>query len=83
MVYNFCNCASSSTLISPDAILFYRALTCSSVVQIFSCRYQTCFSLEDRDGFTIGTYDSTELGSPEGSTEITTGVNLEGLLLGD
>ena len=35
------------------------------------------------DGCTLGTYDDTDLGSPEGSTEVTKVGNLEGLLLGD
>ena len=33
--------------------------------------------------FTLGTYDGADLVSPEGSTERTTGVNFEGLLLCD
>ena len=33
-------------------------------------------------GFPLGTYDCTELGWLEGSTEGTEGVNLEGVLLG-
>ena len=32
---------------------------------------------------TLGTYDGTEIGSPEGSNERTTSGNLEGLLIGD
>ena len=35
------------------------------------------------DGFTVGTYVGTETGSPEESTEGTTGVNIEWLLLSD
>ena len=34
-------------------------------------------------GFILGTYDGADIGWPEGSTEISTGGNLEGLLLGD
>ena len=33
------------------------------------------------DGFILGTYDDTELGSLEGSTEVLSEVNFEGLLL--
>ena len=32
--------------------------------------------------FTLGTYDGTDIGSTEGSTQLTTGGNNEGLLLG-
>ena len=35
------------------------------------------------DGFTIGTYDVTDIESTEGSTAGTTGVSIEGLFLGD
>ena len=34
------------------------------------------------DGFTLGTYDCTQLGLSEGSSEGTADENLEGLLLG-
>ena len=42
----------------------------------------TCCSLVAFDGFTLGTYDNTDLGSPEESTEKIAEGNLEGLLLG-
>ena len=82
IMYNSHNWAASSTLISPDAIILYRALTCSSVAHRFSCRSPTFCSIVALYGSTLGTYDGIELISPEGSTEGTTGGNLETLLLG-
>ena len=61
--------AASSTGIFPDAIIFFMALTCSSVVRLYSCWYPTCFSVGDLDGFTLGTYDGADMVLPEGSTE--------------
>ena len=81
IIYNSRNWESLSTLISPDAIIFSRALTCSIIFHIASCRFPVGFSLGSLDGFILGTYDGTELGSPYGSNEGTTYVKLEGLLL--
>ena len=72
-IYNYYNCSNHSTLIYPDVIITSRALTCSNVVHIYSCRALACCSLWTLYGFTIGEYDGTEIGSPEGSTDITTG----------
>ena len=82
IVYESCNWETSSTLISPDAIIFSRALTFSSVVRVSYCRDPTYCSLGALDLFTLGTYDGTDIGSTEGSTQLTTGGNNEGLLLG-
>ena len=41
----------------------------------------TCCSLGPLDGFTLGTYDDTELVSLEVSTEVIAEGNLEGLLM--
>ena len=81
--YNSRNWSASSTLISPDEIIFSRDLSCSSVFRISSCKALSYCSLGDLDGFTLGTYDVTELGSPEVSTEVTKCGNLEVLLIGD
>ena len=62
IIYNFCNWSASSTLISHYTIIFYRSLTCSSVVRLYSCRFPTCCSLGDLNGFTLVTYYGTELG---------------------
>ena len=83
IIYNSCNWAASSTLIYTYVIISTRDLNCSSVVRLYSCKYPTCCSFGALDIFTLGTYDGTDLGSPEGSTEVTTGGNLEGLLIGD
>ena len=77
------NWSDSSTLIYPDAILSYRPLTCSSVVSCSSFRSQTCCSLGDLDESKLGTYDGTDIGLQEGSTERTTSGKLKDLLLGD
>ena len=74
IIYNSRNLAASYTLISPDAIIFFRALTCSSDVRLSYCRSLTYCSLGALDGFTLVTYDGT--GSPEGSTEVTVEGNL-------
>ena len=63
-IYNFCNWAASSTLISPDTIIFSRDLTCSISVRLSSCIHLNCFSLGDPYGFTIVTYDGTYIVSP-------------------
>ena len=81
--YNSRNWPASYTLISNDEIIFSRDLSCSSVVRISSCKALTCCLLGDMDGFTFVTYDVTDLGSPEGSTEVTKCSNLEVLLIGD
>ena len=52
-------------------------------MRLYSCRDPTCSSFGDLDGFTLGTYDGTDIGSLEGWTERTTGGNIEVLLLGD
>ena len=83
IIYNYHNWADSSTLIYLDAIISSMDLTCSSVFRIYSCRDPTCCSLGALDGFTLVTYNGTEMVSLEGSTEGTTGCNLEGFLLGD
>ena len=82
MKHNHCNCAASSTLISPDAIIFSRDLTGSSVVLVYFCRSLTCGLLGALDIFALITYDSTDLGSPEGSTEGTIYGSLDELLRG-
>ena len=66
IIYNICNWSASSTLISRYAIIFSMALNCSSVVRISSCRNPTCCSLGYLDGFTLDTYDGTELVYLEG-----------------
>ena len=71
-----------STLISPDSIISYRDLTCSSDVRLSFCRAPTCCSLGYLYVFTLGTYNCTYLGLLEGSTERTTCGNLDVLLLG-
>ena len=71
-----------SALISPGAIIFSRESTCSSVVCLYSFIALACCSLGDLYGFTFCTYDVTDIGSPEISTQLITGGNLEGLLLG-
>ena len=68
-------------LISFDEIISSRTLTCSSVVRLYSCIALTYYSFGDLDGFTLGTYNGADLGSPEESTERTTVGNLEGLIL--
>ena len=69
IIYNFCNRADSYTFISPDTIVSSRALTCTSVVRLSYCKSLTCCSPGTLDGFTIDTYDDTDLVSPEGSSE--------------
>ena len=83
ILYNYHNWAVSCTLISPDGIIFSKDLTCSSVVSFSSCISLNFCSLKSIDGFTVGTYVGTETGSPEESTEGTTGGNIEWLLLSD
>ena len=67
IIYNFCKWSASSTLISHYAIIFSRALTYSSVVCLSSCINLTCSSIGSLYGFTLVTYDSTELGYLEGT----------------
>ena len=83
IIYNFYNWSASSNLIFLDVIIFSRDLACSSVVRLYYCRSPTCCSLGALDGFTLGTYDDTELGPLEGLTEGITEGKFEGLLLGD
>ena len=83
IIYNSHNWEASYSWISPDEIISSRGLNCWSVFLIYSCIYLICCSFVSLDGFTLSTYDGTDLGSPEGSTEVTTGDNLEGLFLGD
>ena len=83
IIYNSCNWADSSILFSPDEIIYSGGLTCSNVVRLYSCRDPTSFSLGALYGFTLCTYDGTDIVSPEASTEVTTGGNLKGLLLVD
>ena len=54
---------------------------CSSVVGFSSCISPNCCSIGALYGLIIGTYDVTELGTLEVSTEVTTDGNLEGLFL--
>ena len=70
IIYNSCNWSDLSYLISPGKIIFSRALTCSSAVCLYFCRVPTSCSLVALDGFTLGTYDCTKLGSPEWSTVV-------------
>ena len=83
IIYNSCNWAASFTLISPVAITFFSYLACSSVVRLSYCISPSCCSHGALCGFMLDTYDGTERGSTNGSFEITTGGNLEGLLLRD
>ena len=55
----------------------------SGIVCLSSCRSAACCSLGALDRFTLGTYDGTDLGSTEGSTERGTYGKVEGFLLGD
>ena len=62
IIYNFCNWSASSTLIYRYAIISPRDLTCRSVFRVYSCRALTCCPCGALDGFTLGTYDATEIG---------------------
>ena len=81
IIYNLCNLSASSTLISCYAIIFSRFLTCSICFRLYSCRSPTCCSLGALYGFTLGTYDYTEIGSPEGSTVVLFVVGIFGVVL--
>ena len=83
IIYNPCNWSDPFALISCDKIIFSRNLTCSSVVRLYSCRSLNCCSFGALYGLTLVTYDGTDLGSPEGSTERTTDGNIEVLMLGN
>ena len=66
IIYNFYNWSDSFTLIYRYSIIFFRALTYSSAVRLYSCIAPTFCSLGDLDGFAFGTYDVTEIGYLEG-----------------
>ena len=83
IIYNSQNLVASSTLIYHYDMIFYSALTCSSVVRLSYCIYPTCCSLRALDIFTPATYDSTDLVSSYRYTEGTICGNLNSLLLGD
>ena len=53
------------------------------VVRLSYCRALTCCSFVALDEFIFGIYYGADLGSPDGSTERTIGVNLKGLFLVD
>ena len=64
-------------------MIFSRSLTCSIVVRLSSYIAPTSSSFGAMDGFTVGTYYGSDIGSPEESTERTTGKNFYGLFLGE
>ena len=55
-----------------DAIMWSRTLTCSIVVRLYYCRDTTCCYIGAIYGFSLSTYDGTDKGSAEESTEGTT-----------
>ena len=83
IIYNYHNQADLSTLISTDEMIFSKALTCSRVVRLSSCRYSIFYSFGDMYGLRLGSYDCTDIGSPKVSNEGTTCGKLMSLFLGD
>ena len=66
IIYKFCNWSASSTIIYSYKIVFSRVLTCSICVCLSSFLDPNCCFLGALYGFTLDTYDGTELGYLEG-----------------